>query len=161
MTCGGFFGGERFKKHEIDHRFGGHFRIFYCVGGHLNGHFLCFFKCSPLKYPPQKVPVCLSSYRSKFAEKIIELLHHTLFLFLFCFCIGFSVATEIEMNRKNHAETEQKGVTVVQWCHRSLLTKARTEPQNVDRRTRTKIQALYLKNHKKYLWYRQKVSFQS
>ena len=31
------------------------------------------------------------------------------------------------------------------------LAKARTEPQNVDRRTRTKIQALYLKNHKKYL----------
>ena len=25
---GGFFSGERFKKHEIDHRFGGHFRIF-------------------------------------------------------------------------------------------------------------------------------------
>ena len=31
------------KKHEIDHRFDGHFRIFYCVGGHLNGHFLVFF----------------------------------------------------------------------------------------------------------------------
>merc|ERR1719275_238801 len=28
-TCGGFFSGERFKKHEIDHPLGGHFRIFY------------------------------------------------------------------------------------------------------------------------------------
>ena len=43
-SCGGFFSGERFKKHEIDHRFDGHFRIFYCVGGHLNGHFLGFFQ---------------------------------------------------------------------------------------------------------------------
>ena len=33
------------------------------------------------------------------------------------------------------------------------------EPQNVDRRTRTKIQALYLKNNKKYLQYSEKVSF--
>ena len=41
------------------------------------------------------------------------------------------------------------------------MAKARTEPQNVDRRTRTKIQALYLKNHKTYLKYRQKVSLQS
>ena len=32
----------------------------------------------------------------------------------------------------------------------TMTTKARTEP-NVDRRTRTKIQALYLKNHKKFL----------
>ena len=32
-----------------------------------------------------------------------------------------------------------------------VCTKARTEPQNVDRRTRPKIQALYLKNHKKFL----------
>ena len=52
QCSGGFFSGERFKKHEIDHRFGGHFRTFYCVGGHLNGHFLGFFKCSPLKNPP-------------------------------------------------------------------------------------------------------------
>ena len=35
--------------------------------------------------------------------------------------------------------------------HQSNISKARTEPQNVDRRTRTKIQALYLKNHQKYL----------
>ena len=49
---GGFFSGERFKKQEIDHRFGGHYRIFYCGGGHLNGHFLGFFKRSPLKNPP-------------------------------------------------------------------------------------------------------------
>ena len=41
------------------------------------------------------------------------------------------------------------------------MAKARTEPQNVDRRTRTKIQALYLKNPKKYLYYSRKVSFQS
>ena len=49
--CGGFFSGERFKKHEIDHRFGGQFGIFYCVGGHLNGHFFGFFKRSPLQNP--------------------------------------------------------------------------------------------------------------
>ena len=54
MTRAGFFSGERFKKHEIDHQFGGHFRIFYCVGGHLNGHFFVFFKRSPLKNPPQE-----------------------------------------------------------------------------------------------------------
>ena len=52
MSSGGFFSGERFKKDKIDHQFGGHFRIFYCVSGHLNGHFLVFFKCSPLKNPP-------------------------------------------------------------------------------------------------------------
>ena len=51
-TCGGFFSGDRFKKHEIDHRFGGHFRIFYCVSGHLNGHFVGVFIRSPLKNPP-------------------------------------------------------------------------------------------------------------
>ena len=51
-TCGGFFSGERFKKHEIDHQFGGHFCIFYCACGHLNGHFWVFFKHSPLKNPP-------------------------------------------------------------------------------------------------------------
>ena len=28
-SCGGFFSGECFKKHEIDHRFGGQFRIFW------------------------------------------------------------------------------------------------------------------------------------
>ena len=51
-TCGGFFSGERFKKHEIDHQFSGHFHMFYCVSGHLNGQFLGFFKCSTLKNPP-------------------------------------------------------------------------------------------------------------
>ena len=51
-SCDGFFSGERIKKHEIDYRFGGHFRIFYSVGGHLNGHFWVFFKRSPLKNPP-------------------------------------------------------------------------------------------------------------
>ena len=30
-NCGGFFSGERFKKHEIDHLFGGHFHIFFIV----------------------------------------------------------------------------------------------------------------------------------
>ena len=58
------------------------FSNFYCVGGHLNGHFLCFFKCSPLKYPPQKVPVCLSSYSCKFAAKI--LVCHTLSVYDLC-----------------------------------------------------------------------------
>ena len=51
-SCGGFFSGERFKNHEVDHQFGGHFHIFYCVGGHFNGNFLGFFKRSPLKNPP-------------------------------------------------------------------------------------------------------------
>ena len=36
--------------------------------------------------------------------------------------------------------------------HILSANKARTEPQNVDRRTRTKIQALYLKNHKKCMY---------
>ena len=55
-SSGGFFSGERFKKHDIDHRFGGYFRIFYCVGGHLNSDFFVFLKRSPLKNPPQGGP---------------------------------------------------------------------------------------------------------
>ena len=38
------------------------------------------------------------------------------------------------------------------------LLRVRTDTENMDRQTRTKIQVLYLKNHKMYLYYKQKVS---
>ena len=49
--------GERFKKHKIDHRFGGHFRIFFLCRWSFERQFLGFFKRSPLKNPPQASPL--------------------------------------------------------------------------------------------------------
>ena len=60
---GGFFSGERFKKHEIDHRFGGHFRIFLLCRWSFEWQFLFFFKRSPLKNLPQIVSWILTEYR--------------------------------------------------------------------------------------------------
>ena len=43
-TGGGFFNGERFKKHDIDHRFGGHFCIFLLCRWSFERPFFGFFE---------------------------------------------------------------------------------------------------------------------
>ena len=69
---GGFFSGERFKKHEIDHRFGGHFRIFLLCRWSFERQFLFFFKRSPLKNPPQVINFVAQYLHAVSAHRPVE-----------------------------------------------------------------------------------------